>query len=77
MPSPEVPTDEIDAQIDRIRSQYGELTGVKRAAADEDYVTIGITGTQDGEEVDDAPHKRTTTSLPGGFQRSLRSSTST
>ena len=52
VPSPEVPTDEIDAQIDRIRSQYGELTEVERAAADEDYVTIDVTGTQDGEEVD-------------------------
>ena len=52
VPSPEVPEDEIEAQIDRLRGQYGELTAVERAAAEGDYVTIDISGTQDGEEVD-------------------------
>jgi len=44
--------EEVDEQIDRLRGQYGELTEVERAAADTDYVTIDISGTQDGEEVD-------------------------
>lgn len=52
VPSPEVATEDIDAQIDRIRSQYGELEAVERAAASDDFVTIDISGTQDGEEVD-------------------------
>lgn len=52
VPSPEVPDEEIEAQIDRLRGQYGELTAVDRAAAEGDYVTIDISGTQDGEEVD-------------------------
>jgi len=52
VPSPEVATEDIDAQIDRIRSQYGELEVVERAAASDDFVTVDISGTQDGEEVD-------------------------
>ena len=52
VPSPEVPDEEIDEQVDRLRGQYGELTEVGRPAADGDYVTIDIHGTQDGEEVD-------------------------
>jgi len=52
VPSPEASDAEIDEQIDRLRSQYGELTEVEREAAESDYVTIDIAGTQDGEEVD-------------------------
>ena len=52
VPSPDVPEEEVDEQIDRLRSQYGELTEVERAAVDGDYVTIDIHGTRDGEEVD-------------------------
>jgi trigger factor len=52
VPRPEANDEEIDEQIDRLRSQYGELTEVDRVAADSDYVTIDISGTQDGEEVD-------------------------
>lgn len=52
VPGPEVTDDEIDEQIDRLRTQYGELAEVERPAGDEDYVTIDIAGTQDGEEVD-------------------------
>jgi len=52
VPSPEVPDEDIDEQVDRLRGQYGELTVVERAAAEGDYVTIDISGTQDGEEVD-------------------------
>ncbi len=52
VPSPDVPDDEIDEQIDRLRGQYGELEDVERPAAEGDYVTIDIHGTQGGEEVD-------------------------
>jgi trigger factor len=52
VPSPDVPDEEIDEQIDRLRSQYGELTEVDRPAADGDYTTVDIHGTRDGEEVD-------------------------
>jgi trigger factor len=52
VPSPEVPDEEIDEQIDRLRSQYGELNEVDRPAADGDYTTVDIHGTRDGEEVD-------------------------
>ena len=44
--------EEVDEQIDRMRGQYGELTEVERVAADSDYVTIDISGTQNGEEVE-------------------------
>lgn len=52
VPRAEATDEEIDEQIDRLRSQYGELTEVDRPAAEQDYVTIDISGTQDGEEVD-------------------------
>lgn len=52
IPSP-VPTDEeIDNQIERVRSQFAELEVVERDAADGDYVTIDIEGSQDGEVLD-------------------------
>ncbi len=48
-----LPTDEeIDAQLDRLRSQYAELEVVDRPAVDDDVVTIDINGTQDGEPIE-------------------------
>jgi len=52
VPSPDVSDAEIDEQIDRIRSQYGELSPVSRPAIDGDYVQVDIHGTRDGEPVD-------------------------
>jgi trigger factor len=52
VPRPVASDEEVDEQIDRLRSQYGELTEVDRPAGDKDYVTIDIAGTQDGEQVD-------------------------
>ncbi|MFN7148626.1 MAG: trigger factor, partial [Microthrixaceae bacterium] len=52
VPSPEPSDDEITEQVDRLRGQFGELTEVERAAADEDYVTVDIAGSADGEPVD-------------------------
>ncbi len=52
VPRPVASDEEVDEQIDRLRSQYGELTEVDRPAGEKDYVTIDIAGTQDGEQVD-------------------------
>jgi trigger factor len=52
VPSPEPSDDEITEQVDRLRGQYSELTEVERAASDEDYVTVDIAGSADGEPVD-------------------------
>src|SRR5262249_37117052 len=38
-----------DAQIDRLRQQFAEVTSVDRPARDGDHVSIGITGSRDGE----------------------------
>jgi len=52
IPSPHAADDDIADQIDRLRGQYGELSEVDRPAASGDYVTIDITGSQDGEPVE-------------------------
>lgn len=52
VPRPEASDDEISEQIDRLRGQYGELTEIERAAAEQDYVTIDIEGRSDDEPVD-------------------------
>lgn len=49
IPTPSATDEEIDAQVERIRSQFAELEVVERAAEDGDYVTIDIEGSQDGE----------------------------
>lgn len=48
---PEATAEEIDAQIERLRQQYGELTAVDRPAIDDDHVTITINGSRDGEPI--------------------------
>ncbi len=52
IPDPTVDDDEIQAEIDRFRQQFAELSPVKRAALDGDHLTIDITGTLGGETVD-------------------------
>ena len=52
VPSPEVSEDEIEEQVDRLRSQYGELADVERQATEGDYVTIDLEGSRDGEVLD-------------------------
>lgn len=49
IPSPLVAEEDVDRQLDRIRSQFGELTTVDRAATDGDHVTIDIKGEREGE----------------------------
>ena len=67
--------EEVDAQIDWLRSQFAELERRRRPAADGDYVTIDIAGSQDGEAVD-GPHRRATTSTRSAPAPSSPSSTS-
>ena len=49
---PTVTDEEVGAQIDQLRSQFGELQAVDRPAIDDDHVTIDVTGTHEGEEVE-------------------------
>jgi trigger factor len=51
IPSPVVSEEDIDAQIDRLRNNFGELTPVDRPARNGDYLTIDLNGTRDGEPV--------------------------
>jgi trigger factor len=51
IPRPEASDEDIDAQIERLRQQFGELTTVDRAVRDGDHVTITINGSRDGEDV--------------------------
>jgi trigger factor len=51
IPRPEASDEEIDAQIDRLRDQFGELTVVDRPAIDGDHATITINGSRDGEDI--------------------------
>jgi len=49
IPSPSPSDEEIDAQLERFRNQYGDLEIVERAADTGDYVTIDIEGSQNDE----------------------------
>ena len=49
----EVSDDDVDEQIDGLRERFATLTGVDRAAADGDFVSIDLAATVDGETVDD------------------------
>ena len=49
IPAPTPSDDEIDAQLDRFRNQYGELEVVERAAGSGDFVTVDIEGSQNDE----------------------------
>jgi trigger factor len=51
-PPTEVTDDEVDAWIERLRRQFAELEPVDRAAQDGDFVTINVTATKAGAEVE-------------------------
>jgi trigger factor len=51
IPSPLVPDEEVDAQVERLRQNFAELATVDRAAQDGDNVTIDIAGWEDDEPV--------------------------
>lgn len=52
IPSPEVSDEDLDAQIERLRGQFGTLEAADRAARDDDYVTIDISASADDEPVE-------------------------
>ena len=52
IPSPVPTEDEVDAQIERLRDQFGELETVERPAKEGDHVKIDIAGSVDGEAVE-------------------------
>ena len=43
--------EQVAEQVQRLRTQFGELTEVDRPAAEGDFVTIDIAGSQDGEPI--------------------------
>jgi len=51
VPSPEVTDEDIAAQLDRMRSNFGELTPVERPARAGDNLTIDLSATRAGEPV--------------------------
>lgn len=51
-PATEVLDDEVDAWVERLRRQFAELEPVERAAQDGDFVTINVTATKAGAEVE-------------------------
>jgi trigger factor len=50
----EVSDEDIDAELQNLRARFGTLTGVDRAAATGDFVSIDLSATIDGEELPDA-----------------------
>ena len=51
VPNPEVTEEEITAQVDRLRNNFGELVTIARPARDGDYLTIDLKGSRNGEPV--------------------------
>ncbi|WP_156685968.1 trigger factor [Mycobacterium sp. Marseille-P9652] len=47
----EVGDDDVEAELRSLRERFGTLTGVDRAVADGDFVSIDLSATVDGEEV--------------------------
>jgi trigger factor len=52
VPSPEVTDEEVDAQLDRLRDQFGELQTVSRPARDGDHVLIDLSGYRHSEQIE-------------------------
>jgi trigger factor len=52
VPCPLVADDDVDAQVERLRAQFGELRTVERPASDGDHVSIDIAGSIHGEPVE-------------------------
>ncbi len=51
-PATEVSDDEVDAWVERLRRQFAELEPVERAAQEGDFVTINVSATKAGGEVE-------------------------
>jgi trigger factor len=52
VPSPEVPDESVDAQIDALRERFADLEDKQGALADGDYAQIDIKGSVDDEPID-------------------------
>jgi trigger factor len=52
--SVEVAEDDVTEQLDGLRARFGTLTGVERAAANDDFVVIDLSATVDGAPVEEA-----------------------
>src|SRR5262249_14972845 len=50
----EVSDDEVDSELESLRIRFGTLTAVERPVATGDFVTIDLSATVDGEEVENA-----------------------
>ncbi len=50
LPAIEVTDEDVDAQVDRLREQFGELVRVDRPARDGDHLTIDLRGKRPGDE---------------------------
>lgn len=51
IPSPVATDADIDAQVDRLRGNFGELIEVDRPAQAGDFVTVNLSGSRDGEPI--------------------------
>ena len=49
-----VTDEQVTEQLDSLRARFGTLTGVERAAADEDFVQIDLSASVDGKEIEEA-----------------------
>jgi trigger factor len=77
LPSPTPSSEDIDAQVDRLREQFAELNEVDRAAADGDLVTLDVHGSHDGEPAegltaDDLVYEVGTGGIVAGIDERLR-----
>jgi trigger factor len=50
----EVDESDVTEQLDNLRARFGTLTGVERAAGDEDFVLLDLSATVDGAPVEEA-----------------------
>ena len=62
----EVTDAEIDEQVDGLRARFGTLTGVDRAVADGDFLSIDLSATVGGEAVPDLTAKGLSYQVGGG-----------
>ncbi|MEV6604743.1 MULTISPECIES: trigger factor [unclassified Kutzneria] len=50
----EIADDDVDKQLDELRARFGTLTGVDRPAENGDFVTVDLSASVDGNEVEEA-----------------------
>lgn len=77
IPRPEVSEAEVDAQVDRLREQSGELVPAERPAVDGDYVTIDLHGRRlgaDDLDVEDYLYEVGSGAAVAGLDEQLRGS---